>query len=106
MSISLKNHFHNCVIVGIKIVPYPPFVEPDFSYRISETLWWSEKLTAEPISLKNHKHGIMDLPSIGIDAQQLLGNSMASHGHEQEGADIGISGISVSLVTFIPPPLL
>lgn len=105
MSTSLKNHLHNCVITGIKIVPYPPFVEPDISYRISKTLYWSETFTSQPISLKNHKHGIVDLPSIGIDAQQLLSNSMANHGHEQEGADIGITGISISLVTFIPPPI-
>lgn len=106
MATSLKNHLHNCLITGIKIVPYPPFILPDVSYRISKILYWSETFTNKPISLKNHKHGIVDLPSVGISAQQLLGNSMASHGHEQEGADIGIGNISVSVITFLPPPII
>ena len=89
---------------GIEIIPEPPFVIPFILPVMALPL--SVSTLERPISLKNHAHEIADLPSLGLSGQQLLGASMAAHGHIIEGISVATEGgIKISTVELFPPPL-
>lgn len=107
LEVSLLYHCHAGVQAGIKIVPYPPWVIPFALPVMSYPLYVSEWMASEPISIAEHEHEVIGIPSLGASGQTRIGNAMMSHSHTIVGVEVEVEGdICISTVELLPPPIL
>jgi hypothetical protein len=97
MTVKMSEHGHAAVGVEITVTILPPGIEIEpivtFAYMAEG---------ADRIS--EHEHELLELPSLGISSQQLIGNQFSTHSHIMEGVSIGL-GASTFTCACTPPPL-
>lgn len=93
----MSEHGHAAIGVEITVTILPPGIEVEpiatFAYMSDE----SDKIS-------DHEHELLELPSLGISDQQLIGSQFSSHSHIMEGISIGL-GASTFTCTCTPPPI-
>jgi hypothetical protein len=99
MSVKMSEHGHTVLGAEIKITALPPFIEVEPITTVAYMDDDSDKIS-------NHKHELVELPSLGISEQQLLIKRFTLHLHTMEGMSIGMSlDASSFFCTCNPPPI-
>jgi hypothetical protein len=99
MILKMSEHGHAAIGLKVTVSILPPkiSIEPIVTFAY---------MSKESDRISKHEHELLELPSLGISWQQLMGNRFSAHSHLMEGIELGFEiGASTFTCTCTPPPI-
>jgi hypothetical protein len=97
MTVKMSEHGHAAIGLEITVTILPPGIEVTPIATFASMKDGSDRIST-------HEHELVELPSLGISWQQLIGSRFSTHAHQMEGFSIGL-GASTFTCTCTPPPI-